>query len=99
MMAWERLKLGCRFERGDYGERGIKGSLIQNVKGIRPQAGDQLAHHHLNELVRQGLAKGCPQFGAMRVNIARRRIDHVVARRWLTDPRRAPSCAFAGGVW
>jgi hypothetical protein len=54
------------------------------------------AHHRLDELVREGIAKGFPQLGPVRVGVAGGRTDHVMAGGRLTDPWQPFAVALHG---
>jgi hypothetical protein len=49
----------------------------KDVKGVRPQTGDHLAHHGVGKLLRK-CPERCPQLGSVGIEIGRWRMNYVV---------------------
>ena len=83
----ERFQFRPTMRRGDDRQCSIECCLFKLVPWGWFQRLDDLAQHHVNELVGHGIAEGFAEAGAVACQVRRRGQILIVNWRWLADPR------------
>src|SRR5262244_2728296 len=72
----------------DKGEPGVQCRLVKLVGLVWPQRLDELAHHDVNELIRQGVTESLTQTRTMSIKVRCRREAFIVVSRRLSNTWR-----------